>query len=117
MGITVKNNQFHLTTKKTSYIISVFMDRYLANIYWGKKLITDNDYSYILDMAVADRAASIHPCINEDKKLFLSDVPLEFSTVSEGLYRLPSCRILDEKDCSMSQFEYESYHIYDGKSD
>lgn len=28
MGITVKSNQFHLTTKNMSYIMSVYKDKY-----------------------------------------------------------------------------------------
>lgn len=115
MGITVKNNQFHLTTKNTSYIMSVFMNKYLAHIYWGKRVSTDDDYTYILNMMTADRAASIHQCADEEKKLFLSDVPLEFSTVSEGLYRSPSCHTVNDNGCSMSCFEYAGYEIYDGK--
>lgn len=115
MGITVRNNQFHLTTKNTSYIMSVYMNKYLAHIYWGKKVSVDTDYTYILNMMTADRAASIHPCADEEKKLFLSDVPLEFSTVSEGLYRSPSCHTVNDNGCSMSYLEYDGYEIYDGK--
>lgn len=115
MGITVRNNQFHLTTKNTSYIMSVYMNKYLAHIYWGKKVSVDTDYTYILNMMTADRAACIHPCAGEEKKLFLSDVPLEFSTVSEGLYRSPSCHTVNEDNCSMGYFEYYGYEIYDGK--
>lgn len=116
MGITVKNNQFHLTTKNTSYIMSAYMNKYLAHIYWGKRVSVDTDYTYILNMTTADRASCIHPCAGEEQKLFLSDVPLEFSTVSEGIYRSPSCHILNDNGCSMSCFEYAGYEIYNGKS-
>ena len=115
MGITVKNNQFHLTTKNTSYIMSVYMNKYLTHLYWGSRISNENDYTYILDMMTTNRAALIHPCISEEKKLFLSDVPLEFSTVNEGLYRSPSCHVSDESGCPMSVFEYEGYEIYEGK--
>lgn len=115
MGITVRNNQFHLTTKNTSYIMSAYMDKYLAHIYWGKRIGADTDYTYILNMMTADRAAGVHPCTDEEKKLFLSDVPLEFSTLSEGLYRSPSCHTVNDNGCSMSRFEYIGYDIYDGK--
>ena len=115
MGITVKNNQFHLTTKNMSYIMSVYKDKYLAHIYWGKKISNKTDYTYILNMPNANRASSIYTVTDEEKNIFLCDVPLEFSTVSEALYRSPSCHIVDEDGCSMSCFEYESYSIYDGK--
>ena len=115
MAITVRNNQFHLTTKNTSYIMSVYMDKYLAHIYWGKRIGADTDYTYILNMVTANRAASDHPCTDDEKKLFLSDVPLEFSTLSEGLYRSPSCHTVNDTGCSMSRFEYIGYDIYDGK--
>lgn len=115
MAITVRNNQFHLTTKNTSYIMSVYMDKYLARIYWGKRIGADTDYTYILNMVTANRAASVHPCTDEEKRLFLCDVPLEFSTLSEGLYRSPSCHTVNDNGCSMSRFEYIGYDIYDGK--
>ena len=116
MGITVNNNQIHLTTKNTSYVMSVYKNKYLTHLYWGIRINPKNDYTYILDMATANRAASVHPCIDEENKLFLSDIPLEFSTVSEGLYRSPSCHILDESGCTMYCFEYEGCEIYYGKN-
>ena len=115
MGIIVKNNQFHLTTKNTSYIMSVYMSKYLTHIYWGKKLSTKNDYTYILDMVTTGRAASVHPYTCEGGRISLSDIPLEFSTVYDGLYRSPSCHLSNENGCSVSSFEYEGYKIYSEK--
>jgi len=115
MSITVTDNQFHLRTKDTSYVIHIFRDKYPVHLYWGDKLSEDDDLSYILDKMVADRAAGIHNNYDDVKKLFLSDVPMEFSCMSEGLYRTPTYHAKYADGSTLSDFSYAGYEIYKGK--
>lgn len=115
MSITVTENQFHLRTKSTSYVIHIFRDKYPVHLYWGTRLEEDSDLSYILDTMVADRAAGIHNNYDDVKKLFLSDVPMEFSCMSEGLYRTPTYHAKYADGSTVSDFVYEGYRIEKGK--
>lgn len=51
MGIFVTDQQmiFHLQTKQTSYIMAVKNNKYLAHVYWGKR-IQSPDISHVLLM-------------------------------------------------------------------
>lgn len=113
--ITFKNNEFHLETDNTSYIIGIFREKYLTHLYWGKKLNAESEAGYILETMVADRPGLIHNEIDEERKLYLSDIPLEFSTVSGGIYRVPTFHALYADKSTVSDFTYESYKIFDGK--
>lgn len=115
MSIIFSNNQFHLRTKDTSYVIHIFRDKYPVHLYWGDKLSGDDDLSYILDNMVADRAAGIHNNYDDVKKLFLSDVPMEFSCMSEGLYRTPTFHAKYADGSTLSDFVYSGYEIIKGK--
>ena len=113
--ITFNNNEFRLETDNTSYVMGVYMNKYLTHLYWGKKLNTDADTGYIIETMVSDRPGLIHKEIDTEKKLYLSDVPLEFSTVMGGIYRVPTFHALYADKSSISDFTYESYKIFDGK--
>ena len=113
--ITFNNNEFRLDTDNTSYVMGVYMNKYLTHLYWGKKLNTAADTGYIIETMVSDRPGLIHKEIDTEKKLYLSDVPLEFSTVMGGIYRVPTFHALYADKSSISDFTYESYKIFDGK--
>lgn len=115
MSITVTQNQFHLRTKTSSYVIHIFRDKYPVHLYWGDRLTEDGDLSYILNDMVADRAAGIHNSYDDVKKLFLSDVPMEFSTMAEGLYRTPTYHAKYKDNSTLSDFAYSGYEIIKGK--
>lgn len=115
MSITVTEKQFHLRTKDTSYVIHIFRDKYPVHLYWGDKLSEDGDLSYVLDTMVADRAAGIHNNYDDVVKLFLSDVPMEFSTMAEGLYRTPTFHAKYSDGSTLSDFVYSGYEIIKGK--
>ena len=115
MSITVTKNQFYLETKNTGYVIHIFRDKYPVHLYWGDRLSENEDLSYILDTMVADRAAGIHNNYDDVKKLFLSDVPMEFSCMSEGLYRTPTYHAKYADGSTLSDFAYSGYEIIKGK--
>ena len=42
MGILIEKDKgiFHLQTRRTSYILAVAQGKYLAHVYWGKRIRT-----------------------------------------------------------------------------
>lgn len=60
MSIIRINNQFHLKTKNTSYIFSLYKEKWLVHLYWGKALNNETDISYISDEFIYSRANAFH---------------------------------------------------------
>lgn len=116
MAIKVKNNQFHLKTNKTSYIFSVLEGRYLVHHYWGEKFQNDVDMEYTANEYYVWRCGT-HPFYSEQKtNLYtISDLMLEYSVVGGGDFRVPTFDAKYKSGSTVTEFEYESYRIYDGK--
>lgn len=113
--ITFKNNEFHLQTDNVSYVIGIYAEKYLTHLYWGSRLSDDITAGYIAETMVSDRPGLNHKEIDTERKLYLSDVPLEFSTVSGGIYRVPTVHALYADKSTVSDFSYESHKISNGK--
>lgn len=115
MAIITKENQFHLQANNISYVVGIYQNTYPVQLYWGKRITEDTDLTFFMEEEVSDRAAGLHQVVDEDKHLFLSDVALEFSTVSNGLYRTPTVHAKFANGSTYSEFQYVDYKIYDGK--
>ena len=115
MSIIIKNNQFHLKTKNTSYIFSLYKNRWLTHLYWGSAISRDTDIEYIPDEFIFSRANAFHVPTDNTNSMFLTDLKLEFSTVGSGDYRNPTFMAQYKDGSSVAEFEYCGYKIYDGK--
>lgn len=115
MPIEVINKQFHLKTKNTSYVFSLYSERYLTHIYWGKRLEYANDLSYFPDQFIYSRANALHVPIDSTNKMFVSDLQLEFSVFGGGDYRTPTVMVRDVDGCTVNEFSYVGYKVTDGK--
>lgn len=115
MAIHVIDQQFHLQTKNTSYIIGIYGQKYPVHLYWGDRLSKEVNLEYFVDEPVADRAAGFHTVLNEEKHTFLTDLSLEFSVLGDGLYRTPTLHARYADGSTVSDFTYQGYRIYDGK--
>lgn len=115
MSIIIKNNQFHLKTKNTSYIFSLYKNRWLTHLYWGSAIDQDTDIEYIPDEFIFSRANAFHVPTDNTNSMFLTDLKLEFSTVGSGDYRIPTFMAQYKDGSSVTEFEYCGYKIYDGK--
>lgn len=115
MSIIRINNQFHLKTKNTSYIFSLYKEKWLVHLYWGKALNNETDISYISDEFIYSRANAFHVPVDDTNKMFVSDLKLEFSTVGSGDYRVPTFMAEYKDGSTVTEFEYVDYRIYNGK--
>ena len=108
-------NVFHLCTPETSYIIGIYDEGLLLNLYYGKRL-PDNDLWYL---SRRQSCASFSPC---DPVLaptgFSVDVaPMEYPTNGRGDFRVSAVSVLNSDGNTVTDLRYESYRIYPGKPD
>ncbi|MBQ5919133.1 MAG: hypothetical protein IIW92_11275, partial [Lachnospiraceae bacterium] len=59
--IDEKEQVFHLKTSNTSYIMKVWRGKYLAHVYWGKKI---NDFS--MENALLSRTSGWSPMTDNE---------------------------------------------------
>lgn len=113
MGINYEENEqvFHLQTKNTSYIMKVVKGKYLAHVYWGKKINTPNMENAQLNRLIGFSATTD----NEDKSYSLDFVCQEYPTGCGTDYRIPAISVLFEDGSRNLQLTYDSYKIIKGK--
>ena len=113
MGINYEENEqvFHLQTKNTSYIMRVVKGKYLAHVYWGKKINTPNMENAQLNRLIGFSATTD----NEDKSYSLDFVCQEYPAGCGTDYRIPAISVLFEDGSRNLQLTYDSYKIIKGK--
>ncbi len=110
-----KNSQiFHLKTKNTSYVFGFLKGKFLTHLYWGKALCIDNpDYDMFIDYPKYRR----NMCASDYKEFALSRdcLPMEYSTFGNTDQRTPAFHAIYENGSFITELEYASHIIYDGK--
>ena len=110
-----KSKTFKLDTDNTSYIIQVYEENYLLNLYYG---------AFIPDCFVPDRDkrtpnasfSPANPVIGEHG--FSPDTaPMEFGTSGAGDFRISALEIRNSNGDSVTDIRYCGYKIYDGKKE
>jgi alpha-galactosidase len=115
MSITRKGLQFHLKSKKTSYVLSILDSKYICNLYWGEKLLSDPNLEYLPKSSISSRANAFHVPLDANSNSFLSDLKLDFSTVGSGDYRIPTVHVECADGSTVLEYEYKGYKIIKGK--
>ena len=110
-----KNKTFKLDTDNTSYIIQVYEENYLLNLYYG---------DFIPDCFVPGRDkrtpnasfSPANPVIGEHG--FSPDTaPMEFGTSGAGDFRISALEIRNSNGDSVTDIRYCGHKIYDGKKE
>ena len=84
---------FHLYNETISYIMKVLPNGHLGQLYFGKRVKGDKDYSYLLEILPRPMSA----CVFEDSKLFsLGHIKQEYGVYGTSDYRQPAVEILQE---------------------
>lgn len=115
MAVIYKNGQFHLRTKNTSYIFSVYQNKYLVHHYWGDRLDTNIDLRHRAEDTGIDRPNGMHVQLEKNAYIFLTDLPLEFSNAGKGDDRIPVFQGKDEEGCTVFEFTFDGYETFQGK--
>ncbi len=110
-----KTKTFKLDTKNSSYIVAVYDENYLLNLYYG---------AYIPESYVPEREkrtinasfSPVNPVIGENG--FSPDTaPIEYGTHGAGDFRISALEIINKNGDSITDIRYTGYKIYNGKKE
>lgn len=103
---------FHLYNETISYIMKVLPNGHLGQLYFGKRVKGDKDYSYLLEILPRPMSA----CVFEDSKLFsLGHIKQEYGVYGTSDYRQPAVEILQENGSRIVDFRFKDYSVAQGK--
>lgn len=113
MGIIFDENKqiFHLQAGKSSYIMQVIRGKYIAHLYWGKRL---NKYRESRKIIWKDRGFAPNPD-KFDRTFSLDTLPQEYPQAGNGDFRSSAYAILDKDGRRISDLHYQGYEIQNGK--
>ncbi len=111
MGIIINEEQLilHLQTKNVSYIMKVVEGKYLAHIYWGKKMDTPDMENAQINRWIGFSPAEWCKPITRD---FLCQ---EYPTGCGTDYRIPAVSALYDDGSRTVELVYDSFNVMAGK--
>lgn len=105
-----KKKVFHLKTPHTSYVMAVADNKYLAHVYWGRKIRTPK-----LENALLYRAIGFSAMAAPDNTYSLDYVKQEYPTGCNTDYRTPAISVVYADGTRVCDLQYEAYRIVAGK--
>ncbi|RHW43581.1 alpha-galactosidase [Neobacillus notoginsengisoli] len=109
--IDVEKHLFHLQGKKTSYVMQVVRDGYLAHLYWGKRV---HNYRGSNKLIFIYRGLSPNPD-PQDRAFSLDTLPQEYPAFGTGDFRIPAYQIQLENGSTVTDLRYKEYQVRQGK--
>jgi len=107
-----ENKQFHLSNESISYIFQLSEDGKLLQLYYGKKVPQNRDYSYLVEM----HHRSMATFRKEGDLLYsLEHLKQEFPEYGATDFRHPAISLRQKNGSSLTDFVYKSHQIIDGK--
>ena len=107
-----ETQEFHLCNKEISYIMAVLENGQLGQIYFGKKVHDCNNFRKYIEYGRKDMA----PCAFRGNREFSMEyLRQEYPSYGRGDMRYPAYEILQQDGGRISEFQYDSYEIYQGK--
>ena len=115
--VNEKDKVFHLQTEKTSYIFGFLTSNTPVHMYWGKRLEKTPDintlfiipYKWPRSFCVADGTTKNGDVFSRES------LTMEFSTFGSSDLREPTFHAEYKDGSTVSDFEYKSYKITNGK--
>ena len=110
-----KDKTFKLDTNNSSYIIAVYEENYLLNLYYGA-FIPD---SFVPNRAMRTPNASFSPAnpVIGEHGFSPDTAPIEYGTSGAGDFRIAALEIENSNGDSVTDIRYTGYKIYDGKKE
>lgn len=111
MAVEVREQDlvFHLITKRTSYILTAVKGRYLAHIYWGKRIRIP-----IVENALLLRWSCFDVMEPVENLFSLDYICREYPSVS-GDYRIPAVELEYEDGSRECDLVFQGYRVTEGK--
>lgn len=111
--ISFENQRFHLRNKFFSYVLEISRGKYLLHRYWGRPLKEFRDSAPLQKI---DRGFSGQLADFENERTFSLDVvPQEYPVRGHTDFRIPAYTVELENGTNISELNYSSYKIIDGK--
>lgn len=107
-----QSKEFHLFNGQISYIIQIFPNGAMGNLYFGKKIRHKEDFSYLLE----EEKRPLTVCTGERNTYFSPQCsPMEYPCSGTGDFGEPAFELRQENGSRITRFEYRSHKIYKGK--
>ncbi|MBP1044745.1 alpha-galactosidase [Enterococcus sp. BWM-S5] len=106
-----KEQIFHLSNNRISYLIQIEEENIPAHLYFGKRI---RRYHHHFQYPRTDRSFSPNPPFSEERQFSFDTVMQEFPG-NPGDYRTLSYELLHETGSRVSDFRYYDYTIEKGK--
>ena len=104
--------EFHLYNDSVSYIMTVLENGHLGQLYAGKRLPDQEDFSHMLQLT----SCVLAPCTFPYNMNFsLEIIKQEYPCYGSGDYRTPAFQIRESDGSRISDFRYVCHEIYKGK--
>ena len=108
-----KNKTFKLDTATSSYIIKIYDENYILNLYYGAK-IPD---TYVPDRECLAPCASFSPAnpVIGEHGFSPDSAPMEYGTNGAGDFRISALAVRNSNGDSVTDIRYMGHKIYKGK--
>lgn len=105
--------EFHIHNDFISYIIQVFENGHLGNLYFGKRIQRNRNFSHLLQ--TGERSMAIYQK-EQVYDISFQHTKMEYPVYGTGDFRFPALEIEQENGSRITDFRYESHKIYSGKT-
>ena len=103
---------FHLYNHHISYIMKVLPNGQMGQLYYGKTIRDRDDFSFLLETSSRPMAS----CVFDTDKLFsMEHIKQEYAVFGATDYRAPAVEVVQKNGSRISDFQYQTYRIMDGK--
>lgn len=103
---------FHIYNKSISYIMMVLENGHLGQLYFGKQITDQSDFSHLLEMTARPMSA----CVYENNRFFsMEHIKQEYPSYGAGDFRHGAIEVQQKNGSRLSDFTYRGYVISDGK--
>ncbi|MCI8597075.1 MAG: alpha-galactosidase [Lachnospiraceae bacterium] len=103
---------FHLYNHTVSYIMTIMRNGHLGQLYFGKHIQDKEDFSYLLETCERPMTSYIY---ENDKSFSLEHIRQEYPVFGTTDYRQPAVDVRQKNGSRISDFQYQSHKIEEGK--
>ena len=103
---------FHLYNDAISYIMMILPNGHMGQLYFGKRVNAEKDYSYLLEMAPRPMSSYLD---DDAKRFSLEHIKQEYGVYGSTDFRHPAIEILQGNGSRIMDFRFREYRISEGK--
>ena len=107
-----ESKTFHLYNDQISYIFKILKNNQLGQLYYGKRIHDNPDFSYLVEKCGRPMTSYI---FEGGRSFSLEHIRQEYPVYGTTDYRHPAIEIMQENGSNISEFKYVGYEILKGK--